>query len=104
MNKVISKVNKNLKLNDHKQLGKEDSILLYFAKGKKLNRFQAEPLGDHCLHTTISDLQRKYPIKFDRQTIKVPNRFGALTSIKEYWLKDEHLRKAQLHFGLVTKI
>jgi len=103
MKKTIATISIKPKRIDHNLLGKEDSMLLHFAKGKTLNRFQAEPLGDHCLHTTISDLQRKYPINFDRQTIKVPNRFGTLTSVKEYWLEDENLRKAKLYFGLITQ-
>jgi len=33
------------------------SILAYFLAGATLNRFEAEPLGDHCLNSTISELR-----------------------------------------------
>ncbi len=85
------------------KLGKEDSMLHHFAQGKRLHRFQAEHLGDHCLHTTVSDLQSKYVIFFDRVRVKVPNRFGTLTSVTKYWLTGDNLLKAQKRFGLGSK-
>jgi|GEM_PF-1504500 len=90
------------RINDTK-LGKEESMFLFFAQGKRLHRFEAELLGDHCLHTTVSDLQKKYLIFFDRMRVKVPNRFGTLTSVTKYWLAGENLRAAQQHFKIKEK-
>jgi len=83
-----------------KQPDKEDSMLLRFAQGKKYHRFSAERVGDHCLPTTISDLQLKYGIHFDRKRIRVPNRFGSLTTVNLYWLTGENLEIAKRRFGL----
>lgn len=38
---------------------KEMSILEELRTGRSLNRFEAERLGDHCLHSTISTLRSK---------------------------------------------
>lgn len=70
-------------------------MLLHFSKGKKLHRFQAEELGDHCLPTTVSDLQRKHQIYFQRQTVKVPNRFGTVTAVSKYWLAGKDKERAK---------
>ena len=42
--------------------GKEIQMLALFAAGTTLNRFQAERYGDHCLPTTISDLQKRFDL------------------------------------------
>lgn len=70
-------------------------MLALFAAGHSLNRFQAERHGDHCLPTTISDLQKRYGIEFQRQQEKVPTRFGRPTRATRYWLEGEHLEKAR---------
>jgi len=78
-----------------KPLGKLDRMLCKFAGGARLHRFIAEPLGDHCLPTTVSDLQQRHRIHFDRVTVKVPNRFGGLSPVSLYWLSSDNLIKAQ---------
>lgn len=70
-------------------------MLRRFAEGARIHRFQAEHMGDHCLPTTISDLQRRYTIYFHRERFKVPNRFGAETSVMLYWLEADSLAKAR---------
>jgi hypothetical protein len=80
--------------------GKLKSMFYRFAQGKKYHRFSAELVGDHCLPTTISDLQKKHSIYFERKFIKVPNRFGSKTSVKLYWLQDDSLTKARLITGM----
>ncbi len=80
--------------------GKLVSMLIHFANGKKLHRFNAERLGDHCLNTSVSDLQIKYGIYFSRKFIRVPNRFGSMTSVKLYWLENENLAKARDILGM----
>jgi len=77
------------------ELGKVESMLVHFAQGKRLHRFSAERLMDHCLPTTVSDLQRKYSITFSREWVEVPNRFKRPTRVKLYYLVGEHLHKAQ---------
>ena len=54
-------------------------MLSTFAAGARLHRFDAEHLGDHCLHTSVSDLQLKHGIRFEREWVKVQNRFGGET-------------------------
>jgi len=85
---------------DRKKKGKLDSILEVFATGERLHRFQAEKLGDHVLNTTVSDLQKRNGVHFKRREVKVPNRFGEKTRVKEYWLEGEHLEKARKITGL----
>jgi hypothetical protein len=80
--------------------GKLDSMLYRFALGEKYHRFIAETVGDHCLPTTISHLQKRHPIYFERKFIKVPNRFGAKTSVMLYWLQDDSLIKSRLITGI----
>jgi len=70
-------------------------MLARFAQGMSFNRFEAERVGDHCLHTTISDLQRKHGIEFHREWEVVPNRFGSKTRIRRYWLAGAHLQRAR---------
>ena len=88
---IICKANKK---------GKLKFMLEQFAKGAHLHRFQAEPLGDHCLHTTISDLQTKHGIYFNRVTIQVPTRFNKPAKVKLYWLQGENLEKAKQICGV----
>ena len=81
--------------------GKLVSMLHRFAEGKEYHRFSAEVVGDHCLPTTISDLQKRHSIYFERKFIQVPNCFGTKTSVKLYWLQDESLVNAQLITGII---
>lgn len=76
--------------------GKLFQMLRHFAEGKRLQRFQAEQFGDHCLHTTVSSLQMKYQIRFEREWVRVPNRFNGETRVKHYWLAGDDLQKARL--------
>lgn len=82
------------------KVGKLASMLYRFAQGEKYHRFSAETVGDHCLPTTISDLQKKYPIYFNRKFVKVPNRFGSKTPVMLYWLEGDFLVQARLITGL----
>ena len=60
---------------------------------RPLNRFQAEEIGDHCLPSTISSLKTLHGLEFPRRWVKVPNRFGGETSVKEYSTSEEDKRK-----------
>ena len=74
--------------------GKQARILLVFYRGHSLHRFEAEHIGDHCLHSTISALFNGYGLVFDRQRVKVPNRFGTQTTVTEYRLAGSSREKA----------
>lgn len=74
---------------------KELRILALFASGQSLNRFEAENHGDHCLPSTISDLQRKHNINFARRLEKVNTRFGRPAWANRYWLEGESQDRAQ---------
>lgn len=83
-----------------KEAGKLDSMLYRFAEGKQYHRFSAETVGDHCLPTTISDLQIRHSICFSRKSVKVPNRFGGKSRVSLYWLEGGSLFKARSITGL----
>jgi hypothetical protein len=74
--------------------GKQARILLVFYSGYSLHRFQAEDIGDHCLHSTISALFNGYGLVFDRERVKVPNRFGTQTTVTQYRLAGSSREKA----------
>ena len=68
---------------------------------RPLNRFQAEEIGDHCLPSTISSLKTLHGLEFPRRWVKVPNRFGGETSVKEYSTNEEDKRKIDEILGAV---
>jgi hypothetical protein len=76
------------------RLGKLDRILSTFAKGEKLNTFAARDLGDTCLHSTVSSLQKRHGVKFARQGQTVPGRYGS-SRVMMYWLEGDDLLKAR---------
>jgi len=63
---------------------KEASILAVLRSGQSLNRFEAERLGDHCLHSTVSTLRDKGYL-FHDEWERVPTRFGKEANVKRYW-------------------
>jgi len=75
--------------------GKLHSMLTRFAQGERYHRFSAETVGDHTLPSSVSALQKRHGIYFDRCRVKVKNRFGKYTSVCLYWLSGESLSKAQ---------
>ncbi|KKW66932.1 hypothetical protein AAV94_12710 [Lampropedia cohaerens] len=61
------------------------TVILEALHTRSLNRFDAEFYGDHCLHSTISELRKDgHRIHDDWET--VPTRFGRTTKVKRYWL------------------
>lgn len=74
--------------------GKQARILLVFYQGRSLHRFDAERIADHCLHSTISALSNRHGLVFDRQWVKVPDRFGTQTSVIQYRLAGSSREKA----------
>lgn len=69
-------------------------VLRHLARGKSLNRFAAEKeVHDHCLHSTISDIERTYGLEVTRAFIEVPGFAGVPTRCKEYWLATRDQRE-----------
>lgn len=73
---------------------KQATVLHYLTFDGSLNRFEAERINDHCLHSTISVLTNNYGIHFDRHFEEVPNNLGTLTRVKRYKVAPEGLEKA----------
>jgi hypothetical protein len=69
---------------------KEQTILQTMVAGRSLNRFEAETLGDHCLHTTIATLRSKGYL-FHDEWEWVSTRFGKEVHVKRYsYLRSKH--------------
>ena len=80
----------------HQKIGtKKFNIIQHFLKGLSLNRFEAEELGDHCLHSTVSTLVNKLGLEIPRKWEVVPNRFGGTTRVKRYWFSESDIAKVQ---------
>ena len=61
-------------------------VLEHMLYDGSLIRFEAERLGDHCLHSTISSLANGYGLKFQRQLERVPNHWGEPCTVTRYTL------------------
>ena len=83
---------------------KKERVISYFLTGKKAHRFQAETTFHcHCLHTSISSLEREHGLIFDREWQTVPCLRGqATTRVKAYWLRPErdNLTRARAVLGI----
>jgi len=69
-------------------------ILSVFLTGASFNRFEAERIGDHCLHSTISDLTNRHGLNFKRQNERVPNHWGKPCTVVRYSLPESERQKA----------
>lgn len=80
---------------------KKARVFEAFMKGEKHTRFSAEKrLHDHCLNSTVSELQRDYGVFISRKTITVPGYLGKPTQCCLYWLEQEEIEK---FFGIIKK-
>ncbi|MDZ4326594.1 MAG: hypothetical protein U1A73_16485 [Pseudomonas sp.] len=70
-------------------------VLAYLLQDHSLNRFEAERLGDHCLHSTISSLTHGYGLKFARRTERVPNHWGLPCQVTRYSLVATEYKRAR---------
>jgi len=61
---------------------------------KRVTRFDAEIVGDHCLNSTISAL-RKYGVDIERRQTTRPTRFGKDARCCEYWLTPDNYDVAE---------
>jgi len=68
---------------------KIETVFEALMTGKSYNRFQAERLlHDHCLHSTISTIEKKYRITVSRKYETVPCHGGS-TKVCRYWIEHE---------------
>ena len=78
---------------------KKERVLSYFLTGAKLNRFEAERIvNDHCLHSSVSTLQREHGLLIDRVFETVPALQGLATArVCRYWLHSspDNLKRAR---------
>lgn len=73
---------------------KTGKVLAAFISGNSYNRFEAEQeLHDHCLHSTVSVIQRSYGIRIQRKRETVPCYQGNTVSVCRYWIPQEERRR-----------
>jgi len=64
------------------------------------NRFEAERLlHDHCLHSTVSEIQHDYGIAIARKFETVPGYMNLPTRCCRYWLAPDQKDKAREILG-----
>lgn len=74
-------------------------IFTVLAAGRSLNRFEAERIGDHCLHSTVSAIERRIGISVSRHEEVVPGYGGHKTRVMRYQLSDEERYRAVALLG-----
>ncbi len=88
---LSNKTNRNYS----KQPTKQETVLAWLIdeseKGFKVTRFDAEYIGDHCLNSTVSDIEHIDCVKVSRQWTKRPTRFGRPVDCSEYWIEESEL-------------
>lgn len=96
--------------NQHQQFipaTKKERVLSHFLNGARLNRFEAERMvHDHCLHSSVSTLQREHGIVIDRVFETVPALKGLATArVCRYWLRPDpdNLKRARAVLGMTDE-
>lgn len=77
-------------------------VLAYLITGNSLNRFEAERIGEHCLHTTISRLSNHHGLNFMRQAEAVPNNWGSPCRVVRYWLSESERKRAKVLLSFLS--
>ncbi|WP_282365608.1 hypothetical protein [Pseudomonas sp. PS02290] len=77
-------------------------VLAYLITGKSLNRFEAERIGEHCLHSTISRLTNHYDMTFARKAESVPNNWGRPCRVVRYWLSASERKRATVLLSFLS--
>jgi len=85
MSKKNAPVSESTSSNHHPT--KKNAIMAVL-RVRSLNRFEAERYGDHCLHSTISELRHDGHI-FHDEWETVPTSWGKDTRVKRYHLSSE---------------
>jgi hypothetical protein len=70
-------------------------VLEHLLYDGSLQRFEAERLGDHCLHSTISKLFNDYGLIIIRTPERVPNHWGEPCTVTRYTLPSSECRRAR---------
>lgn len=70
-------------------------ILAHLLAGVSLNRFEAEPLGDHCLNSTVATLANQYGLNLIRLPERVFNRWGEPCRVTRYSLPVSERERAR---------
>jgi hypothetical protein len=84
----------NCAFNSTRPPAKWKRVLSAFYEGASYNRFEAERLlHDHCLHSTVSTIQRK-GVTILRKTETIPGFQGIPTEVCRYWLSPESREQA----------
>lgn len=78
-------------------------VLAHLLRHGPLNRFEAERIGDHCLHSTISSLSNGYGLTFKRIMEKVPNHWGQPCDVTRYSLPRSERRRALLVLDIMNR-
>ena len=78
-------------------------ILGHLLQGSSLNRFEAERLGDHCLHSTISSLANGYGLNFSRLMESVPNNWGLPCLVTRYSLPMSERKRGRYVLAMLEK-
>lgn len=89
--------------NNVKAPSKIAKILAHLANVGALNRFEAERIGDHCLHSTISALANRFGLAFKRTPEKVPNHWGQPCDVIRYALPASEHQKVHAVLVLLTR-
>ncbi len=87
---------RKLRNNSTKPPCKIHRILAAFARGEKLNLFEAQRLySDRSLHSTVSEIQSDYGLEVSRDWETVPGFQGLPTRCRRYWLEESQLDQAR---------
>lgn len=78
-------------------------VLAHLLNSGALNRFEAERIGDHCLHSTISALANGYGLSFKRTPEKVTTHWGQPCDVIRYALPRTEHRRARAVLVLLTR-
>lgn len=77
-------------------------VLAYLIAGKSLNRFEAERIGEHCLHSTISRLANQYGLTVARKAESVPNNWGRPCRVVRYWLGASERKRGKVLLSFLS--
>ena len=79
-------------------------VLEALARGRRYNRFEAErELADHCLHSTVAEIQHDFGIRVDRIFETIPGYLGVPTRCCRYWITEDERPKAWRVLRVVSR-
>lgn len=82
---------------------KKSRVFKALLAGLSFNRFEAEyALHDHCLHSTVSEIERCYRITISRKSEQVKGYQGSPTRLTRYWIDPDEIARYQATQKAVT--